>query len=325
LWPAAEPLDTELELPATEFSAIHAANFVSGHKSFFDLYVRLPTGRYVKILKAGDAFEAERVRGYLERGVRSFFIRKEAQASYVAYCDHLASALVARPSAPVGIKASQTLNAGEETLHFLLEHGVARGTVDKAARYARNVHRLVAGHEAANHPAVRALLNDPIAYDHAVGATLVAGALLSALNFTLERVHVAVGMATLLHDVGLHAFAPGLDDREEWEMSVEELETFHRHPHEGTKILAGVRGIDSLVLHAVYHHHERRDGSGFPRRAPMGNATQLSEIVGLSDEFVRLLRRAARDPRVKPMHELHSRVFHGFSYPLMRALTDVLG
>ena len=77
-----------------QMHAIDAKSFLCGQKSFFDLFVKIADKKYVMLLKAGDAFEPERLLTYLKRGVTSFYIKKEAQLYYLQYCDKITSAIL---------------------------------------------------------------------------------------------------------------------------------------------------------------------------------------------------------------------------------------
>ena len=318
-------LDVELSLGDEQFNPIRIESFLSGHTSFFDVYIRLTNGRYLKILQAADAFSEERVTNYIKKGVRVFFIRKDAHASYVAYCDHLSTALLSLPAAPLALQIRQTLNAGEETLKFLSERGIPKGTIDHAIRFSKNIQRLITELKLDQHPTLRSFIKDTAVYDHAIGTTLIASLLMPPLKLNLERLQLGIGMASLLHDVGLYNTAPGLEDKPEGEMSADELTLYLAHPAESVRILATIKGIDSISLQAVFQHHERRDGKGFPKQLSVGAISMVSEIVGISDEFSRLLRQAAKNPKINPMSRMHTHVFHGFSFPVIKAFTDLMG
>jgi len=69
----------------------------------------------------------------------------------------------------------------------------------------------------------------------------------------------------------------------------------------------------------VAQHHERRNKLGFPRRTGAGVVNRIAEIVGISDEFARLLQRATQDPRVNPFQIMEVDIFQGFSFPVVEA------
>lgn len=321
----ADALDLELDRNGGDFSPIRIENFLAGHKSFFDIYVRLKGGRFVKILQGGDAFSEDRITNYLKKGVKEFFIRKEAQGSYVAYCDHLSSALIGHASAPVELKVSQTLNAGEEVLKFLTRRGVSNDNLKNASHFVGNIKRIVDELKLAERPEFEEFLNDAAAYDHAVCATMIAGLLMPKLEMTLPRIQNSVGIATLLHDIGLYKLAPHLEDKDQAAMSPEELRLYVLHPKEGATILGAVGDIDPLTLYAVQHHHERRDGRGFPKRPNAGAPNLIGEVVGISDEFARLLRLAKVNPRLNPLALMRTQVYDGFSFRVMQAFVEIFG
>lgn len=78
-----DPIDFDLTKEDADFTPILAERFLSGRKSFFDVYVRLKSGSYVRLLKAGDAFSGDRLHKYVQKGMLHFYIRKEAQESYL--------------------------------------------------------------------------------------------------------------------------------------------------------------------------------------------------------------------------------------------------
>jgi HD domain-containing protein len=90
--------------------------------------------------------------------------------------------------------------------------------------------------------------------------------------------------ASLLHDVGkMHVPAdilnkPGRPTREEWEV-------LQRHPADGARMIAPLASWLGPWALAVEQHHERWDGTGYPRRLA-GEAISLGgRIVAVADAF----------------------------------------
>lgn len=318
-----DPLQQELIIEDDVFSPIHIDQFLSGHTSFFDVYVRLKGGRYIKILQAGDSFSEERITSYLSKGVKAFFIRKDTREQYISYCDTLATALLESNKAPIGLKVSQVLNAGDETLRFLMNRGLNADRIKFAAKFARNIKRLVEELRLGSNPAIQDHLKDASVFDHAIGAGLIGGLLLPELKMDFERVQLNLGLAILLHDVGLAADAIHLEDKDPETMTVVEKRIYYAHPRVGARILASMPGIDGAVVQAIEQHHERRDGKGFPRQQQAGQINLLSEIVGISDEFARLIRQAANDPAIRPLAVMEAKALSGFSFMVGQAFENL--
>lgn len=84
-------VDVQLTAEDAHFVPIHAESFLSGRKTFFDVYVRLKDGRYVKTLAAGDAISGERLLKLVRKGFLQFYIRKDALETCVNYAALLGS------------------------------------------------------------------------------------------------------------------------------------------------------------------------------------------------------------------------------------------
>jgi HD-GYP domain-containing protein (c-di-GMP phosphodiesterase class II) len=92
-----------------------------------------------------------------------------------------------------------------------------------------------------------------------------------------------LGMGLLLHDVGKMAVPadvlnkPGpLDDRE-WEL-------MRGHPDAGVALLDS-RSTSPLILAVIRDHHERMDGSGYPRGIAGEEIHQFARIAAVADVY----------------------------------------
>lgn len=316
-----EILDQELGVADTEFLPIRAADFLAGSNSFFDVYVRLASRKYIKILQAGDSFSLDRIGGYLAKGVTHFFIRKETQLQYLAYCDELSSRILKMDNVPLQLKTSQVLNHGEETMSFLRNNGLSESNVNYAKSFVSNMRILVEQLKPDENANLKGFLSDIVAYEHGVSTSMIACLIGRQVGIESGPLVQIVGMSSLLHDIGLFGMPPELHDEDESKMNVDQKALYHTHPALGAKILRDIRGIDPAVVQAVVQHHERRDQSGFPSGLGALKIYRVGEIVGISDEFVRLIVRmkAQKASTGEMQKEFDQTVLDGFSYPITEA------
>jgi HD-GYP domain-containing protein (c-di-GMP phosphodiesterase class II) len=93
----------------------------------------------------------------------------------------------------------------------------------------------------------------------------------------------AAHLAGLVHDVGRVGLpdavlgAPGRLSEEQWT-------AMRRHPDRGADLLAAL-GVGAEIVAAVRSHHERWDGSGYPRALRATDAPRLGRLVGLCEAF----------------------------------------
>jgi len=89
--------------------------------------------------------------------------------------------------------------------------------------------------------------------------------------------------SALLHDIGKIGI-PDIVLNKKTNLTDEEYTTIKSHPETGASILKYIKAFKNLVP-AVYHHHERFDGEGYPEGVK-GTAIPLhARIIAIADTF----------------------------------------
>jgi putative two-component system response regulator len=86
-----------------------------------------------------------------------------------------------------------------------------------------------------------------------------------------------------LHDVGKIS-VPDAVLQKPSKLTTEEYETMKRHTVIGERLCGELRSLDT-VRPIVRHHHERRDGSGYPDSLRGDDIPLLAQIVGIVDTY----------------------------------------
>ena len=117
---------------------------------------------------------------------------------------------------------------------------------------------------------------------HAAEVAELALAVGRTLAFSKQAL-VELELAARLHDVGKRAIPHGILNKS-GPLSAGEWSMMRRHPEWGSEMLAEVPGLEA-VADAVRSHHERWNGTGYPRGLA-GLAIPLSSrIVAVCDAF----------------------------------------
>lgn len=93
-----------------------------------------------------------------------------------------------------------------------------------------------------------------------------------------------LGVGALLHDVGKTLVAPEIVNKTE-RLTLAELEEIRKHPQYGFEILRKNPDISLMSAHCAFQHHERYDGSGYPRAIANSDIHQFAHIVALADVY----------------------------------------
>jgi HD superfamily phosphohydrolase YqeK len=130
----------------------------------------------------------------------------------------------------------------------------------------------------------------PAAFQHAIDAMAVAGALIRARN-TDDRLVTLAMTAGLLHDVGEMYISPAYGEADA--LSTLDVDSYRQlvvHPHIGQLLLTQLTDYPKDIARAVAEHHERLDGSGYPHRLTGDKMSTLGKLLAATEEALAALR-----------------------------------
>ncbi len=124
---------------------------------------------------------------------------------------------------------------------------------------------------------------DEYSYSHSVRAAVWAVTFGRHLGLARDRLeHLALGV--LLSEVGMTRL-PERVVKKKAPLTREEHEILKKHVTYGVAMLRESRGIHLEVLEVVAHHHERHNGSGYPRGLKGNQIPLLGRIAGIADFY----------------------------------------
>ena len=104
----------------------------------------------------------------------------------------------------------------------------------------------------------------------------------NALKMSPEAVK-ELKMAGLLHDIGKIGVDESLLNKRGHLTETEWLD-MRRHPEIGYHILRSVNEFAPMARY-ILHHHERMDGTGYPRQLVANDIPMQSKIIGIADAY----------------------------------------
>jgi HD-GYP domain-containing protein (c-di-GMP phosphodiesterase class II) len=115
----------------------------------------------------------------------------------------------------------------------------------------------------------------------AVCALMIALARQLGLDETQTR---AAGLAGLLHDMG-KAFIPNEVLNKPGKLTDEEFAVVKKHPELGHAALLQGSGAGEIALDVCLHHHEKTDGSGYPRGLTGDQISLFAKMGAVCDVY----------------------------------------
>ncbi len=131
----------------------------------------------------------------------------------------------------------------------------------------------------------------PILYEHSLRCAFIALAIGAMARFSEDELrHLAT--AALLHDVGMmhadHAAYEGGGP-----LDVAARRRLHTHPLTGQLIAQHEPQLGNGIAMAISEHHERMDGTGYPRQLRGESISKLGRVLMLADVATGIVERQA--------------------------------
>lgn len=123
-------------------------------------------------------------------------------------------------------------------------------------------------------------------YEHSINVCSMVILLALKMNISHKKIH-DMGVASLLHDLGLRYITVDYTDRNISELSEIELTEYKKHPIYGYSALKNEVWISELGKNIILYHHEHLDGSGYPLRAvDIPTEAKIVSICEVFDEMI---------------------------------------
>ncbi|MDA8233625.1 MAG: HD-GYP domain-containing protein [Clostridia bacterium] len=93
-----------------------------------------------------------------------------------------------------------------------------------------------------------------------------------------------LGIGSLLHDIGKAKIEKQLLNKTD-KLTLQEYEFIRKHSQYGFNILCQQEEINLIAAHVAYQHHERYDGSGYPRGMVGEEIYEYARITAVTDVY----------------------------------------
>ena len=174
---------------------------------------------------------------------------------------------------------------------------------------------------------LRALPSDePFSYRHCANSAILAIVIARDLGFRRQRVH-ELAMGVLLFDIGKMRLPKELLQTPR-RLEANETEIIKLHVKYGVEMAAALDGLTPGTIEIIAAHHERFNGSGYPKALRGGQIPLLARIAGLVDSFDTMTsQRAYADaiPIYDVVQEMYAATVDVFQRDLVERLIQVLG
>ncbi len=124
---------------------------------------------------------------------------------------------------------------------------------------------------------------DEYTYVHSVNVGILMTSLTYSMGYNKERL-VMAGIGGILHDIGKMGIPESILNKK-GKYNCGEYAIMKRHPEIGINMLKGCKNISDLSRTVVIQHHERYNGSGYPRQLAGTMISEVGLIAAVADVY----------------------------------------
>lgn len=145
-----------------------------------------------------------------------------------------------------------------------------------------------------------AFIYDEYIYQHSLQVAIYSIAIAREMKYTSDEIR-QIGIGAMLHDVGKMLIPqdilnkPGL-------LTNEEYDIMKLHTKYGFDLLRNLHTISLLSAHCAFQHHERLDGSGYPRGLVDFEIHPYAKIIAVADVFDAVTSNRVYRKKMLPSH-----------------------
>ncbi|MFB4169323.1 HD-GYP domain-containing protein [Virgibacillus sp. JSM 102003] len=126
-------------------------------------------------------------------------------------------------------------------------------------------------------------VTDDYIFQHSINVTIYSIAIGIELGLS-EKELSEIGTGAMLHDIGKVFIDQKILQKPE-ALNTEEFQVIKEHTQLGFDFLRKQLDLPLLVAHCAYQHHERLDGSGYPRGIKGDQMHKYAKLISVADVF----------------------------------------
>ena len=275
-----------------EYKPVKIERFFNHNPVSVDVYIRLSEQKYVKLIKEGDVFIKGQLQRYIDDEKIKFFYVKAAEFKQFidSFSEQLESILSQKD-----LKFEnrfETELVGAAFIHDICNDlGINEVTIDTVNAITKStVSTIKKSNPKVFKMVLEMMTNDGFLYSHSLMTSYISCEIAQKMEWSTSSIYKKFSIASLLHDIGLSEASSRVNiltnESLSDSLSAAELNFLKEHPQLNYELVHEIESFPSDVGTLILTHHERPDGSGFPRGLGSLKTSPLSCTFNLAHEFV---------------------------------------
>ncbi len=281
---------------------IPSTNLLGVNSVFCDIYLNISNKKFIKILNEGDLYSVSIVKKYMDKGTENFYIKKCDFEKYSKYNSMLVRSKLTQIAKDRIIV--EQIEGVKHVSEIVQRIGISEQVIEDVNIITDScLRKMKDDNDDLFNLLNKAKNNGGYLYSHGLLISYVAVEIAKKMNWATQTTFQKIITASLLHDIALtddqFYNITALDEAEINKLGWKKLKVLKNHPIKGAELVGKSKGLPPDVDKIILSHHEKPDGSGYPRGLNATSIFPMACIFIISEAFVNKVYNKEITPELK--------------------------
>jgi putative nucleotidyltransferase with HDIG domain len=289
-----------------------------GHKYTYPIFYNQQDNIYNILIKKDHSFSEDTKKTIDKLQIKDLYVLIKDYKKYEQDTQQYISKIIYDKNVSAKVKSEIIHDMANDTMKELFSSELNRSKIEKSEELINNSIELILDDKSASKSMLEVTSYDYYTYSHCVNVSVYALAFGVFLNLEKDMLMV-LGSAAILHDLGKKN-VPNEIVNKDGKLTDEEFEVMKMHPTYAVEILKSLGETNKLLLEIIEQHHEKLDGTGYPKHLKKEDIHFLSQIIAIVDIFDALTTKRSYKNAMKSFDALdimHKEMSHELNGELL--------
>lgn len=263
----------------------------------FNIYKQVEEKVFSILLKEGEPFLKSKPCFLVDENIATtLYVKAEQKELYFKFLEKNINRFLEDKSINLDSKAEIINQIASSTMNTLFKQEIKAENIEQVDEIVDNTIKLILQDTKAMYSMLKVTSYDYYTYTHCIDVAAYAIGFGVYLGLEKEQIDI-LGKAAMLHDIGKKNIPHDIITKN-GRLTFEEFEIVKQHPALSVKILKELGEENKDLLDIIAQHHEKCDGTGYPRGLKENQIHDLAKIVAICDIFNALTTRRTYKDRM---------------------------
>jgi len=269
-----------------DFIAMPIEQFMQSNIAYCDIYLKL-TDKYLLLFRKDDLYPSERLTKYKNKGAVSLYVKNQDRNVFMDTFIRTSNAVQGIQSAAF----SEKIRSSSKKLHDIYDitknYGITDTVIYETNEIISSNIFVLEKTDKAIYDILNEILNTSNRFfEKCLLTSYLAIGIAYKMDWKSPATIQKLGFAAILQDIGLSKQSITKVENGGMEsLSKEETKDYIEHPLSGANIVSPSQTLPPNIADLILYHHEKPDGTGFPRAINWKHTSQINAVLNISVEM----------------------------------------